>query len=69
MPMCRKHHWAFDEGLFTLTDAGDIIPSRHMEERLRLRFNGRKRAIFPSTIEAWPKAEHLRFHRDNVFLR
>lgn len=69
MPMCRKHHWAFDEGLFTLTDAGTIIPSRHMEERLRLRFNGRKRAIFPSSIEAWPKAEHLRFHRDNVFLR
>jgi hypothetical protein len=68
MPMCRKHHWAFDEGLFTLADAGDIIASRYMEARLRLRFNGRTRAHFPKAVEAWPKAEHLQFHRANVFL-
>jgi hypothetical protein len=68
MPMCRKHHWAFDEGLFTLADAGDIIPSPYMEDRLRRRFNGRTRAHFPKAVLAWPKAEHLQFHRANVFL-
>ncbi len=68
MPMCRKHHWAYDEGLFTLADAGDIIPSRFMEPRLRRRFNGWTRALFPKAIEAWPKAEYLQFHRNKVFL-
>ena len=68
MPMCRKHHWAYDEGLFTLADAGDIIPSRFMEPKLRRRFNGWTRAHFPKTIEAWPKAEFLQFHRSKVFL-
>lgn len=69
MPMCRKHHWAYDYGLFTLTDAGDILPSRHMGDSLRARFNGWTRARFPQAVAAWPSAEHLRFHRANVFLR
>jgi predicted restriction endonuclease len=68
MPMCRKHHWAYDEGLFALGDAGGIIPSRFMEPKLRRRFNGWTRAHFPKAIEAWPKAEFLQFHRSNVFL-
>jgi predicted restriction endonuclease len=68
MPMCRKHHWAYDEGLFTLADAGDIIPSRFMEPKLRRRFNGWTRAHFPKAIEAWPKAQYLQFHRSKVFL-
>lgn len=68
MPMCRKHHWAYDRGLFTLDDAGGIVPSRFMEPKLRRRFNGWTRAHFPRSVEAWPKAEHLQFHRNNVFL-
>ena len=68
MPMCRKHHWAYDEGLFTLADAGGIIPSRFMEPKLRRRFNGWAKAQFPRAVEAWPKAEHLQLHRANVFL-
>lgn len=68
MPMCRKHHWAYDEGLFTLADAGGIIPSRHIVPRLRRRFNGWTQAHFPKAIQAWPKAEHLQFHRAHVFL-
>jgi hypothetical protein len=69
MPMCRKHHWAYDYGLFTLTDAGEIVPSRQMGARLRLRFNGWTRALFPQAVAAWPRVDHLRFHRANVFLR
>jgi len=69
MPMCRKHHWAYDRGLFTLADAGTIIVSRHMAPRLRRRFNGWTRAAFPKDVHAWPRPEHLQFHRANVFLR
>ena len=69
MPMCGKHHWAYDEGLFTLTDAGGILPSRHMTPQLRQRFNGWTRAHFPDFVEAWPRAEYLQFHRHHVFLR
>lgn len=68
MPMCRKHHWAYDWGLFTLAEVGQIIPSIRMPPSLHKRFNGQTRARFPSTRQAWPKAEHLRFHREKVFL-
>jgi hypothetical protein len=68
MPMCRKHHWAYDWGLFTLGRAGHIIASARMQPELHKRFNGRQMAAFPRAIEHWPKAEHLAFHRDYVFL-
>lgn len=68
MPMCRKHHWAYDWGLFTLGRAGRIIASSRMQPELHKRFNGRQMATFPKAIEHWPRAEHLAFHREYVFL-
>lgn len=67
MPMCRTHHWAYDCGLFTLANAGQIVVSNRMTPDLRTRFNGRSRASFPDMVLAWPRPEHLQFHREAVF--
>lgn len=69
LPMCRKHHWAFDNGLFTLEDGGFIMPSKRMAPQPLVRFNGRRRARYPEAEAARPKDEHIRFHRENVFRR
>lgn len=67
MPMCRTHHWAFDAGLFTLAQHGQILVSNRMAPDLRTRFNGRTRAWLPDAQSARPAAVHLQFHRDMVF--
>ena len=68
MPMCRRHHWDFDHGLFALSNSGQIIGSRYMTSAMRQRFNGRVAASFPMAAQARPKAEHLQFHREHIFL-
>ncbi|MBB4053856.1 hypothetical protein GGR20_003523 [Devosia subaequoris] len=68
MPMCRTHRWFYDRGGFTLADAGGIILSSLAPPALRRQLHGRQAARFPNAVQAWPRAEHLQFHRDHVFL-
>lgn len=68
MPMCRTHHWFYDRGGFTLADAGGIILSCLAPPPLRRQLHGRQAARFPNAVQAWPRAEHLQFHREHVFL-
>ena len=68
MPMCRTHHWFYDRGGFTLADAGGIILSGLAPASLRRQLQGRQAARFPNAVQAWPRAEHLQFHREHVFL-
>ena len=68
MPMCRTHHWFYDRGGFTLADAGGIILSTLAPASLRGHLHGRQVARFPNAVQAWPRAEHLQFHREHVFL-
>lgn len=68
MPMCRTHHWFYDRGGFTLADAGGIILSGLAPASLRRQLHGRQAARFPHAVQAWPRAEHLQFHREHVFL-
>lgn len=68
MPMCRTHHWFYDRGAFTLADAGGLILSSMAPESLCRQLKGRRSARFPNAVQAWPRAEHLQFHREFVFL-
>ena len=68
MPMCRTHHWFYDRGGFTLADAGGIILSRLAPLPLRRQLHGQSAARFPNAVQSWPRAEHLQFHREHVFL-
>ncbi|WP_375598537.1 HNH endonuclease [Devosia sp. Naph2] len=68
MPMCRTDHWFYDRGIFTMMDGGGILLSRLAPGSLHRRLADRSVAQFPVSRQAWPKAEHLRFHREHVFL-
>lgn len=66
MPMCRLHHWAYDVGLFTMSDAGIYQFSKDMSQNLKDEFRGHIRAFYPGP-QFWPKAENLAAHRQHVF--
>jgi len=68
MPMCRTHHWFYDRGGFTMVNDGGILVSKLAPVSLRQRLAVRSMAQFPIARQAWPRAEHLRFHREHVFL-
>lgn len=62
-------HWMFDRGLISLSDAGDILLSRGINDREsveRLIFPDRK-ARFPATAAYRPHPRYLRWHRTECF--
>lgn len=67
MPMMQTLHWAFDQGLFSITHSGVLLFSPHMSAPLRALFNGRTQATFPKDVRAWPNAECIAFHRREIF--
>jgi putative restriction endonuclease len=69
--LCKNHHWAFDQGLFTIDDSYKIIVADEFEElsphaRAIKNFHG-ETLILPSDREYQPKLESLQWHRENIF--
>lgn len=62
-------HWMFDRGLLGLSEGGDILVSRQVNDgdgTARL-LTPDRRAALPARAHLRPHPDHLRWHRDHVF--
>ena len=71
--LCKNHHWAFDKGLFTISDDYNyriIVSSNFQEESPNSKpmkeFNDNQ-LLLPSEKKYFPRIEALKWHRQNVF--
>jgi hypothetical protein len=70
--LCRFHHWAFDKGIFSLTDNLELMISTKIAKFSQqpdqmLSLSGRKLTL-PTKEEARPSVEAVQWHRRNVFI-
>ncbi len=71
LSFCRRHHWAFDMGLFTVTDSKSvrISPSVLTAERRRFdleEYDGEP-LVGPGSDSCRPAEEALHWHQDKKF--
>lgn len=73
LSFCRRHHWAFDQGLFTVTDGRRIKVSPAVQRAVREKFDLEEydgETVIPPASEACvPNEEALHWHQKKVFLR
>ena len=71
--LCRLHHWGFDNGLISFTDAYKVIVSELMAEKgpSEWKFVNLmdKKILVPENKEHYPAQEALLWHREHVFRR
>jgi putative restriction endonuclease len=68
---CKNHHWAFDQGLFSIDDSYKIMISKHFQEdspnaRTTKDFHGTN-ILLPHQEKHYPKLESIQWHRQNIF--
>ena len=74
MALCRNHHWAFDQGLWTLSSNYDVLVSlEHFAEaapnELPLcAYHNQPVDLSRLALEYRPSQEHLGWHRNQKFL-
>jgi putative restriction endonuclease len=75
MALCRNHHWAFDQGLWTLgSDFDVIVATKAFTEvapnQLSLsEYHARRVDLSRLAVEHHPDQEHLEWHRKHKFIR
>lgn len=73
LALCRTHHWAFDSGIFTLTDNYEIMLSPLVEKadshNFALLEMERKLVLLPSNETVLPHTEAVKWHRKNILRR
>jgi predicted restriction endonuclease len=73
LSLCRTHHWAFDVGIFSLSDAYEILPSGVIQKdearNFRLEELRGKNILLPQNKVARPHPDALEWHRSNVWLK
>lgn len=73
MSLCRTHHWAFDEGLFSLNDSYKILLSPALEKAETRNFEllnmGNKEVKLPDNKIFIPHRKALSWHREKVLLK
>lgn len=71
LSFCRRHHWAFDAGLFTITDSRSIKVSPAVQRAERRRFDleeyDGEALVGPASDSCRPAMEALRWHQNNKF--
>jgi len=71
LSLCRRHHWAFDKGLFTITDGRDIKVSPAVLRAERRRFDLEEYDGSPMTPPAseacHPDEQALHWHQEKVY--
>jgi len=71
LSLCRRHHWSFDKGLFTVTENREIEVSPSVLHAERQKFDleeyERKPIIAPAHEILQPHEKALFWHRRNVF--
>jgi len=73
LSLCKRHHWAFDHGLFTITDALRIkvSPAVYRAERRRFdleEYEGES-LVPPSSEICRPHIEAIHWHQKKIFRR
>ena len=64
----KSLHWAFDRGLVSLTDSGDIITKeRGIDDQIRRLLPTSGRAFLPVDANERPHPSYLAWHREHVF--
>lgn len=67
----RTAHWAFDQGLFSITDQFEVCVHPKAREASSKNFQllelDRKRIVLPADESTYPHAEALRWHEKEVF--
>ena len=68
--LCKLHHWAFDRGLFSLSERHTVIVSELMSDKRptewRLTELEDKCIQLPNRVQLRPAEEAMAWHRDNV---
>ena len=70
--LCRSHHWAFDQGLFSIDDNKKVVVARRAKEDMKnshlAALDGRQIAR-PTEMTLEPSLEAIRWHRENILLK
>jgi hypothetical protein len=73
LSLCRTHHWAFDAGVFTLSDDYDILLSVKIQEADSHNFSllemEGKPILLPSNEILQPHPDAITWHRENTWRR
>lgn len=73
LSFCRRHHWAFDMGLFTVTDSKTVKVSPAVLRAERRRFDleeyDGEALIGPASEPCRPAEEALHWHQEKIFRR
>ncbi len=73
LSLCRRHHWAFDLGLFTVTDAATVKVSPRVQTAIREKFDLEEyegEALIPPVNDLCrPHETVLHWHQKESFLR
>ena len=68
--LCKLHHWAFDKGLFSLSERHTVIVSELMSDKRptewKLTELEDKYIQLPDRVQLGPAQEAMAWHRDNV---
>jgi len=71
LALCKRHHWAFDAGLFAVTDTLEVRVSPAVQRAVRERFDleeyGGEGILRPHSEACVPDGEMLHWHRRHVF--
>jgi putative restriction endonuclease len=71
LSLCKRHHWAFDKGLFTFSDAREALISPAVRRAERQKFDLEEyegEAMNPPSSESCrPDPMALAWHRDHTF--
>lgn len=69
--LCPFHHWAFDRGLISLSDAYRVIVSRRLSKERRTEWLltdlRRKKVLLPERTQDRPAPEAMAWHREKIF--
>ncbi len=72
LSLCRTHHWAFDAGIFTLSNNYEVLLSSVLERAETCNFGlldlGGKIIRLPDNKALWPHPEAVIWHRENILL-
>ncbi|HEU5012175.1 MAG TPA: HNH endonuclease [Roseiflexaceae bacterium] len=70
LALCGLHHWAFDQGLITVTPAHEVAVSSTVPDDAAtapIRALAGRSIQKPSEKYVWPAREALRWHNKNIF--
>jgi hypothetical protein len=73
LALCRTHHWAFDVGIFSLSDNYEMLLSPSLVKAETRNFDllnlKGKRISLPKHKQIWPHPKSLLWHRNEILLK